>query len=201
MGFMVGRGQNPARHVERMTGVILHEENSASNSVSESALGPVSGSVSEMESPARGETPAAPPPAPGAGQGNSTAAGAVFDPLKFPEGEALDAWGARTGASGRSGTKAEEKPAMPAERGPRFNWVFQMAVFRDKSDADKTRMRLERAGYRASLAKSGKVTLVLTHLRGGETDAARLREQAREMGLGEPLLLSKKPEAAKKVKQ
>ena len=197
MGFMVGRGQNPARHVERMTGVILREGNPAPDSVSESALGAASGPVSEMDAPARGETPAASPPAPGAGEGSS----AAFDPLKFPEGAALDAWGARTGASGRSGTKAEEKPAMSAERGPRFDWVFQMAAFRDKSDADKTRMRLESAGYRASLAKSGKVTLVLAHLRGGETDAARLRERAHEIGLGEPLLLSKKPEAVKKVKR
>ncbi|MDR2054331.1 MAG: SPOR domain-containing protein [Desulfovibrio sp.] len=215
MGFMVGRGQNPVQRMEQMTAA-LRDDNPATPGTSGSAqngqsAGPSATSASDAASgrnPASGEeaaqeddssvSPAAPamkkPDAP-----------LVFAPLNSPEGAALAAWGMRDASAGdtagQGGTKTAENPPPSVKDAPRYDWVFQMAAFRGRTDADRLRARLEKAGYGASLVRSGKVTLVLVRLRGGKAEAERLRGQAREYRLGEPLLQSRQPVSARKTKR
>ena len=218
MGFMVGRGQNPAQRVEQMT-ALLRDGGPERPATPGSAQDGRSGGP-----PAASAADAADGPNPASGEDAARESGGyvssassaapvtqkpgalrAFDPLNPPEGGALDAWGIRdapAGAvSGQSGTKAAEKPLPPTEEEPQFNWVFQMAAFRDKADAARLQTRLEKAGYRVSLTGGGRVTLVMVRLRGGKAEAERLRGQAREYRLGEPLLQSRQPVSARKAKR
>ena len=86
-----------------------------------------------------------------------------------------------------------QKPANA--KNPIFDYVYQAAAFKSTADAEKLRVRLERADVRNRVQKSGKVYLVLVMLRGNEADARRLREDLASMKLGRPLQLSKKPVA------
>jgi cell division septation protein DedD len=216
MGFMVGRGQNPAQRMEQMT-ALLRDDNPARPGASGSSpdgrsAGPPAASATDaagVRNPASGgET---------AREGDSSMPSAapvkkksdeapVFDPSNSPGGAALAAWGIRDAssagaASGQSGVNAAENSPASVKEEPQFNWVFQMAAFRGKADADRLQARLEKAGYRANQARSGKVTLVLVRLRGGRAEVERLRGQARELGLGEPLLQSRQPVSARKTKR
>jgi cell division septation protein DedD len=205
MGFMVGR-QNPAQRVEQMT-ALLRDGGPARPAASGSAQdgrsgGPPAASGEDADRESGGSVSSASSAAPVTQKPGALRA---FDPLNPPEGGALDAWGIRdtpAGAvSGQSGAKAAEKLLPPTEEEPQFNWVFQMAAFRDKADAARLQTRLEKAGYRVSLTGSGRVTLVMVRLRGGKAEAERLRGQAREYRLGEPLLQSRQPVSARKAKR
>ncbi len=219
MGFMVGRGQNPEKHVEQMTGMAHKEqpaqapaEPSAENAagqtpqtgqpVADAASGAEQAASSALSAPL-GQTPQAVPQ-------NAPAA-----PFSRPQGEGLAAWGIRQDATGTPvpATNAAPPPQQaqrapgPAgrprtqEQAPRaetlFDFTYQVAAFRGKADADKLRARLEGRGLRTFQQKSGKVLLVLGNLRGAEPDAANLREELQRMKLGKPVLVSKKAVSGK----
>ncbi|MDR3358194.1 MAG: SPOR domain-containing protein [Desulfovibrio sp.] len=216
MGFMVGRGQNPVQRVEQMA-AILRDDGPATPETSgyaqngQPAGPPAAASAAEAAS---GRNPAS-------GEGVAPESGSTvpsaepvkqktdlprsFDPLNPPEGTALAAWGIRDAsagvASGQRGAKAEKNPPPSAREEPQFNWVFQMAAFRDRVDAERLQTRLGKAGYSVGLTRSGKMTLVMVRLRGGKAEAERLRGQAREYGLGEPLLQSRRPVSDGKAKR
>ena len=56
----------------------------------------------------------------------------------------------------------------------------------------RLRQRLEGQGLRTRGQKSGKLTLVMVHMRGTDLDAANLKEELQRMRLGSPLQKSKK---------
>jgi cell division protein FtsN len=124
----------------------------------------------------------------------------AFVPLHSPRGEALAAWGKDDKPAVESGEN-RKKTEIASSREEQFNWVFQMAAFKDKADADRVRVSLEKNGYRAALVRDGKMFLVHLRLRGGETEVARLREQARRLRLGSPLMQSRIAVTDKKAKR
>jgi len=209
MGFMVGREQNPAQRVEQMAAILqdpssINEKTPAAtpaespNAPDAKAEGGQKTALPETPTPsgiAADETKNSAPDA--ASTKKKPDGPIVFDPLSHPENSALDAWGIREAPAGsdsaQSGTKTAEKE-------PQFDWIFQMATFLDKADVSRVQAQLERAGYRVSSTRSGKMTQVLVQLRGGEAEAVRMLEQARKSRLGAPVLRSKKPLAAKKRK-
>lgn len=154
----------------------------------------------------------------GQGDGEQTAQAAPEQPkasaypFSRPQGESLAAWGIQPGGAAEPAPqtepqdRAKARPAVqqvsaaPERTGqkaaqrdePRFDYVYQVAAFRDKDDGDALRARLEEKGLRTRLQKSGKVYLVLVLLRGSEREAENIRETVRRMGLGKPLRLSKK---------
>ncbi|MDR2744298.1 MAG: SPOR domain-containing protein [Desulfovibrio sp.] len=215
MGFMVGRGQNPVQRMEQMASILRDGEPSTPEASGSAQNGPSAGSpAAPAADAASGRNPASGEDAVQKGDSSVSSAAPVkqkpdasqaFDPLNPPEGTALAAWGIRDAsagaAPGQSGAKAAENPLPSMKEEPQFNWIFQMAAFRDKADAARLQTRLEKAGYRVNLVRSGKMTLVLVRLRGGKTEAERLRGQAREYRLGEPLLQSRQPVSAGKAKR
>ncbi|MGE9985008.1 SPOR domain-containing protein [Desulfovibrio sp. SGI.169] len=212
MGFMVGRGQNPEKRVEQMTGM-AHEEptpQAVAGLAAELAAVPSAGV------PAGQPTPAEPPPADAAGPERPEISAPPAQtppayPFSRPQGAGLAAWGIRpeanTPAPGTdAATRGQRAPAQAArpqtpQQAPRaealFDFIYQAAAFRDKADADKLRARLEGKGLRTRQQKSGKVLLVLVLLRGTEPDAANLREELQRMKLGKPVLVSKKAVSGK----
>lgn len=189
MGYMVGSGQNPEDRLEAMTGLKISGENreniaeeiprlpepdldrQETDTKAEPAQGAISGGM-ETEKIQEGEPPLlqqAPPP-------NVPAK----NETRRPKAE-----------------KAENASAK-AESGTRYDYVFQAAVYKNPADANKLRASLEKAGYRASVQKSGKAMLVTVRLRGTEQDAKKFADKLEARKLGKPLRLSRKPVESKK---
>lgn len=110
-------------------------------------------------------------------------------PPEAPEAaESIDPAPGEATDIGLSASENSEK----AETGQIFDFLFQLAAFRDEAGADSLRERLEGAGYRTILQKSGKMLVVLVRLRGQESAENELRELAASLRLGAPLLKQKK---------
>lgn len=227
MGFMVGRGQNPEKSVEQMTGMLRDEQAQPAAPAPQTAPAAPGAQSAPTAQPERAEQPeqagsAAEVPASPADAAHATQAqqspqaapqeGSAF-PFSRPQGAGLAAWGINpaTPAPGAAAApssppqgqradprQAQRAPAAQAE--PLFDYSFQVAAFKDKADADKLRARLESKGLRSRQQKSGKVLLVLVNLRGTELDAANLREELQRMKLGKPILASKKAVSGKSRK-
>ncbi len=226
MGFMVGRGQNPEKRVEQMTGM-AHEEQAPRAVTPPTGLPVEPAAANPAGQPAQAPAGAAPGaeqaagPAPSgasaqAAQSGQTPQAAPPDapayPFSRPQGAGLAAWGIRPGttegapAPQAQGQRATTPAAQPKaqQKTPQaealFDFAYQVAAFKDKADADKLRARLEGKGLRTRQQKSGKVLLVLVNLRGTELDAANLSEELQRMKLGKPILASKKAVSGKSRK-
>jgi len=110
-----------------------------------------------------------------------------------------------TAATGSVGNAAPAQVVQPptqlVPRGAqptRFDFIYQVATFRDTEQADKLRERLEGEGVRTTLeripTKDGKnLYKVLAVRRGTEEDNKQLLALLDRLKLGLPLLRSKKP--------
>ena len=226
MGFMVGRGQNPEKSVEQMTGMLGDEQvqpAAPAPQTAPAAPGAQSAPTAQPEQAgSAAEVPASPADAAHATQAQQSPQAAPQEesafPFRRPQGAGLAAWGISPatpapGAPAAPSTPPQSQRADPrqaqrasaaqpkaAQAEPLFDYSFQVAAFKDKADADKLRARLESKGLRSRQQKSGKVLLVLVNLRGTELDAANLREELQRMKLGKPLLASKKAVSGKSRK-
>lgn len=183
MGYMVGHGQNPGEEMRELTGIgrpdreTLAEMDKAMAGSEDASL---RDKLADLGQQPVGGAPAA----------------KSSHPFNKPSGNGLAAWGnAPKGAA----QPAPEKTAAPATRpqaatnaAPLYDFVFQVAAFRNVDDADRLRQRLEGQGLRTRGQKSGKLTLVMVHMRGTDLDAANLKEELQRMRLGSPLQKSKK---------
>lgn len=73
-----------------------------------------------------------------------------------------------------------------------FDYVFQVAAFKDEDSVDALRQRLEGRGLRTRMQRDGKLFLVLVLLRGDAARAAEVPQIMEEMRLGQPMLRSRK---------
>ncbi|WP_022656522.1 SPOR domain-containing protein [uncultured Desulfovibrio sp.] len=217
MGFMVGRGQNPEKRVEQMTGMAREER--APRATADLPAGPAARNpAGQPEQPIAGTAPDAeqavgPAPAALSAQATQAAQSAQTPqaappntptyPFIRPQGTGLAAWGIRSDTAAGTPAPGTAPAAQPKARqkAPQaealFDFAYQVAAFKDRADADKLRARLEDKGLRTNQQKSGKVLLVLVNLRGTELDAANLREELQRMKLGKPVLASKKAVSGK----
>ena len=202
MGYMVGHGQNPGEEMRELTGIgrpdreTLAEMDKAMAGSEETSL---RDKLADLGQQPVGGAPAAPdgdaaaaPAAPAA-----TAAPAVKNshPFNTPSDKGLAAWGNAPKGTAQSASEKTAAPARPqaaASALPLYDFVFQVAAFRNVDDADRLRQRLEGQGLRTRGQKSGKLTLVMVHMRGTDLDAANLKEELQRMRLGSPLQKSKK---------
>lgn len=195
MGYMVGHGQNPGEEMRELTGIgrpdreTLAEMDKAMAGSEDAGLRDKLADLSRQPvggAPAAANASAAPAAAP--------AAKSPY-PFNKPSDNGLAAWG---NAPKDAAQPASEKTAAPAKPqaatngAPLYDFVFQVAAFRNVDDADRLRQRLEGQGLRTRGQKSGKLTLVMVHMRGTDLDAANLKEELQRMRLGSPLQKSKK---------
>lgn len=202
VGYMVGHGQNPGEEMRELTGIgrpdreTLAEMDKAMAGSEDASL---RDKLADLGQQSVGGAPAAPdgdaaaaPAAPAA-----TAAPAVKNshPFNTPSDKGLAAWGNAPKGTAQSASEKTAAPARPqaaASALPLYDFVFQVAAFRNVDDADRLRQRLEGQGLRTRGQKSGKLTLVMVHMRGTDLDAANLKEELQRMRLGSPLQKSKK---------
>ena len=191
MGYMVGHGQNPGEEMRELTGIgrpdreTLAEMDKAMAGSEDASLRDKLADLGQQPvggAPAASSAPAAP-------------AAKNSHPFNKPSGNGLAAWGnAPKGAAqpAPEKTAAPAKPQAATNAAPLYDFVFQVAAFRNVDDADRLRQRLEGQGLRTRGQKSGKLTLVMVHMRGTDLDAANLKEELQRMRLGSPLQKSKK---------
>ena len=74
-----------------------------------------------------------------------------------------------------------------------FDYVFQVAAFKDEDSVDSLRQRLEGRGLRTRMQRDGKLFLVLVLLRGDAARAAEVPQIMQELHLGQPIVRSRKP--------
>ena len=209
MGFMVGRGAQPGDEVARMARLAgIGDEPRAEEGEAEArkkaeadAKPPVP--EGQTEPPAQAAA-AAPPAAPAEPQAPAAPAAAppappapdAPHPFARPSGAGMAAWDGASGAPPRTARPGEEKKPAPAQpAGPRFDFVYQAAAFKRKSEADALCARLEARGVRARQQKSGAVILVQVLLRGTSEEAVALENALQELRLGRPIAVSKTPVA------
>ena len=195
MGYMVGHGQNPGEEMRELTGIgrpdreTLAEMDKAMAGSEDAGLRDKLADLSRQPvggAPAAANASAAPAAAP--------AAKSPY-PFNKPSDNGLAAWGnAPKGAAQPASEKtaAPAKPQAATNGAPLYDFVFQVAAFRNVDDADRLRQRLEGQGLRTRGQKSGKLTLVMVHMRGTDLDAANLKEELQRIRLGSPLQKSKK---------
>ncbi|WP_448340057.1 SPOR domain-containing protein [Desulfovibrio piger] len=195
MGYMVGHGQNPGEEMRELTGIgrpdreTLAEMDKAMAGSEDAGLRDKLADLSRQPvggAPAAANASAAPAAAPAAKSSY---------PFNKPSDNGLAAWGnAPKGAAQPASEKtaAPAKPQAATNGAPLYDFVFQVAAFRNVDDADRLRQRLEGQGLRTRGQKSGKLTLVMVHMRGTDLDAANLKEELQRMRLGSPLQKSKK---------
>lgn len=194
MGYMVGHGQNPGEEMRELTGIGRPDRETLAEMDKAMAGSEDAGMRDKLADLSRqpvGGAPAAP-------DGDTAAAPAAAKspyPFNKPSDNGLAAWGnAPKGAAQPASEKtaAPAKPQAATNGAPLYDFVFQVAAFRNVDDADRLRQRLEGQGLRTRGQKSGKLTLVMVHMRGTDLDAANLKEELQRMRLGSPLQKSKK---------
>ncbi|MBQ9407353.1 MAG: SPOR domain-containing protein [Desulfovibrio sp.] len=215
MGFMVGRGQNPEVRLEEITGFDLEPANEAVASAAQTLpqrSEPAESEAAASTNPQTGAEPTAdqvpsakqPPQVPPQAT-QQPASSTVARPYPFarPSGSGLAAWGEQPVVNDKRSANAPAqgvgKAAPPVPTTPRFDFLYQVAAFKRISEAEKLCASLAARGIKAVNRKSGKVLLVLVSLRGTEAEAAAMRETLQGIGLGRPVILSRKavtPQAA-----
>lgn len=186
MGYMVGHGQNPGEEMRELTGIGRPDRETLAEMDKAMAGSEDAGLRDKLADLSRQPVGGAPAAAPAAKSSY---------PFNKPSDNGLAAWGnAPKGAAQPASEKtaAPAKPQAATNGAPLYDFVFQVAAFRNVDDADRLRQRLEGQGLRTRGQKSGKLTLVMVHMRGTDLDAANLKEELQRMRLGSPLQKSKK---------
>ena len=186
LGVMVGRGDNPDAKVRELTGRMLRGGQApAVQEPPQAILRPeeLNFSVALREKPPHNGTAAMGTPA--------------AQPPTHQTGSAAPIAPARNGTSPLSAQPATLNTPQGAQP-VRFDYVYQVAAFREPEQADKLRERLEGEGVRTSMekspAKGGKsLYIVLAVRRGTEEDSRQLQAVFERLKLGAPLLRSQKP--------
>jgi hypothetical protein len=187
LGVMAGRGYNPDAKLQELTGRVLRgRQASAVQEPPQEILRPeeLNFGAALRDKPLHNSTAAMGPsalPHPPAGRTNNATANSV--------------------AGNATAVQIEQHPGQPVPQGAqpvRFDFVYQVAAFRDAAQADTLRERLEGEGVRTGMDKSpardGKsLYKVLVMRRGTEDDDRQLLAVFERLKLGPPLLRSKKP--------
>ena len=179
MGFMVGQGHNPNSKIQEITGLSLSAESDKSVELERPAEEASDNSSQPSKASETEETN--PPPAPKPTQE------AAF---RVPKGNELAAWGEAPKKAAPPPPKKEK--ASPARQEALFDFTFQIAAFKNKTDAENLQKKLTAINVKTKIQKSGAVQLLITQIRGNASVPDKLRQKLVSLKLGKPLQLSKK---------
>lgn len=174
MGFMVGQGHNPNSKIQEITGISLSSE-----------------PEKKIESEATIEEPSPPQPAnvSATEEKNTPAPPKQEAAFRVPKGNELAAWGEAPQKA--SPPPKKEMAAKPVQEAL-FDFTFQIAAFKNKTDAENLQKKLAAINVKTKIQKSGAVQLLITQIRGNATVPEKLRQKLLSLKLGKPLQLSKK---------
>ncbi len=192
LGFMVGRGQNPEKHLQEMAAILSPQEKPAQ------AGQPQGGAV-----PAEGGAAAAQPADAGDGaqqQGQPDQAGQAGGASPVPgfpafqqgtQGAGQNAAQAGQASQAAGQKKPEAQAAAEKPKAP-YTFSYRMATVRTREDARKEQERYEKKGFRTSIRQSGKQWSLFYTLKGTDSDADQFVRDVKKAGLSQPVRLSRK---------
>ncbi len=188
MGFMIGRGQNPEEHLQRMAAMLQ-----AGRDKQPGDNAPAAGTA-DASSTAAAKQGGQEAPAQSAGvSADSTRAvprGQVPGYPVFQTGKAP----AQKAQQPASPPRAQVVPAGAAAQSatPTYTFVYRMATVRSREDARSEQERYEHKGFRTSIRQSGKVWALFHTFKGTDKDCELFLEKVSRAGLGAPVRVSRK---------
>lgn len=199
LGFMVGRGQNPEKHLQEMAAILSSDDKPAQAGQGAAQPGAVPGAAAgQGDAQAQGAENAAGQQAgqpdqaaqpDGAGQAGQAAAVPGYP--AFPQ--ASQAAGGAAAQPGQAA--AQKKPeAQQVQEKPKapYTFSYRMATVRTREDARREQERYEKKGFRTSIRSSGKSWSLFYTLKGTDSDADQFLRDVKKAGLSQPVRISKK---------
>lgn len=189
LGFMVGRGQNPEKHLQEMAAILSPAEKPAQAGQPQGTAPAQGEAAQNAAQPADAGDGAQQPGQPGqpdqAGQPAAVPGFPAFQ--QGTQGAAQNA-GQAAQAAGQKKPEAQaaEKPKAP------YTFSYRMATVRTRDDARKEQERYEKKGFRTSIRSSGKTWSLFYTLKGTDSDADRFLRDVKKAGLSQPVRVSKK---------
>ncbi|MDR1856891.1 MAG: SPOR domain-containing protein [Desulfovibrio sp.] len=77
-------------------------------------------------------------------------------------------------------------------QGKMYDFVFQVAAYKDEGSGDGLRQRLEGRGFRTQMKREGKMYVVYILMRGDEARAEEVAQTTEALHLGKPILRGRK---------
>lgn len=192
MGFMVGRGQNPEKHLEEIAAIVGQSKDEQADADQAAAPG-ADGSGAAQADQNAGQTPAqdgTQEPADKAGQDGQNAQAAAD--AKAPDAAAQSDKGTAQQPL-KDAIRPQPKKPEPAPSGePVFVYQYRLATVKTQEAAKSEQKRYQSKGFQCVIRKLNTSFSLNYTLRGTEKDDAALRQRLKSAGLGAPMLLSKK---------
>lgn len=189
MGFMVGRGQNPEKHLEEIAAIVGQAKNDESAAPQGDAKPGDAGTAEDQngenaqaKDKSQPDAQASPDGQPDQGAGDQQAADAAASDT-------------RTGAQAplKDAIRQQPKKPDPAQTGePVFIYTYRLATVKTQEAAKSEQKRYQSKGVQCVIRKLNSSFSLNMTLRGTEKDDAALRQKLKSAGLGAPMLLSKK---------
>ena len=195
MGFRVGRGQNPEKHLEEIAAIV--GQSKADQADADQAAAPdASGDAAARDDQSAGGAPApdgAQQPADKGDQNGQN--GQNAQPAN--DGKTQDAAAAADKGTAQQPLKdairPQQKKPEPAQTGePVFIYQYRLATVKTQEAAKSEQKRYQSKGFQCVIRKLNTSFSLNYTLRGTEKDDAALRQKLKSAGLGAPMLLSKK---------
>ena len=189
MGFMVGRGQNPEKHLEEIAAIVGQAKTDDAGAPQGDAkpgdaatAGEQNGENAQAKDKSQPDAQASPDGQPDQGTGDQQAADAAASDT-------------RTGAQAplKDAIRQQPKKPDPAQTGePVFIYTYRLATVKTQEAAKSEQKRYQSKGVQCVIRKLNSSFSLNMTLRGTEKDDAALRQKLKSAGLGAPMLLSKK---------
>ncbi len=183
MGFMIGRGQNPEEHLQRLAAVLQSGDKAEQPAAAQEGAA--------VEAPAT-EGAAAPAAEQGAGQVPAAQGQVPGYPVFQTQGAGKQAQ-AQPQAKGQAQAQPVAKQADKAQAGqPTFTFVYRMATVFSREDARREQERYETKGFSTSIRQSGKSWVLQHTFKGTDRDCEIFLSDVKRAGLGQPSRVSRK---------
>ena len=184
MGFMIGRGQNPEEHLQKIAAI--WQGNNAGASAQQAQQTPTAPAPGLVQGQAV-QTPQAPQEASQAQAEDKPVV--PGQPVFRTSSDSAAAKATSQPQAARSEARAEK----PRAQGPAtYTFTYRMATVRSQQDARSEQERYEARGFRVSIRKSGNAWALQHTFKGTDEDAAQFLRDVKSAGLGEPMRISRR---------
>lgn len=195
MGYMVGRGQNPEKHLEEIAGIIQSYKSTTAAPSTEQEK--TQATAAEQGQPAAAQPAQAVQTAATTPQGAPVIPGVVV-PGATPTSQTnlvsqpAESDKAAKEAAARDAKAKAATPAAAAPKEARYAYSFQLGTLANESDARAAASRCIKRGVHAVVQKRGKAWVVTASIRGTDKDAQHLKAVSKAAGMPSPSLISRK---------
>ena len=196
MGFMVGRGQNPEKHLEEIAGMLQPAGQQAAQPGQRPDGEPAQGQDDPAGQDGQGDQNGQDGRNADAGQDgqagqNVEEAGDAQRPqAQKPQPQGVPA---QPPLKDAIKPKPQAQPQEKAEPGvPTFTYTYRLATVKSQEAAKSEQKRYARKGFSCVIRSLGTGFSLNLTVKGTEKDDQALRQRLKSAGLGAPMLLSKK---------